>query len=196
MRKVAFIVSHLGSDSNYLVDVLNNNPRCLIFNSSNTYDHPDSLNWLFSRHKLKNFAGAIYGDHLLYNQSFSCKLLYEYCKFIYVIGSPKKALNEIYKMGYKKQSAFNYYCFRLRRICEMAKCTKNAVLLTRDELINHNNFDIIEKYLNLIQPLVSTRLDGEVEMYNNVFAEPMLRKAEDCYERYFYYLNNIGLKRP
>jgi hypothetical protein len=199
MKKVAFIVSHLGSGSNYLVNILNNNPRCMIFNSNSMYEHPDSLSWLFKNHKLKGFSGAIYGDHLLYNHSFSCKKLYDYCKFIYLIRPARQSLNEIYHTTeYSKKNIVNYYRYRLRRICEMAKKTKNSILLTYDELISNKNFGIIEDYLGLIHPLVDQEFDGEVDFSSkeNVFEEETVRSTEDCYEKYFYYLNNLGLKRP
>ena len=96
MKKVAFIISHMGSGSNYLVDVLNNNPRCAFFTSPTRYEHPDSLQWIFKYHKLNNYSGAIYGDHLLFNHSFCCKSLYDCCKFIYIIRPARQSLNEIF----------------------------------------------------------------------------------------------------
>lgn len=197
MKKVAFIVSHLGSGSDYLVDVLNNNPRCMIFNSNHVYDHPDSLEWLYKNHKLRGFSGAVHGDHLLFNHSFSCKNLYEYCKFIYVIRPPRQALNEILRFTRNtKENVVNYYRYRLRRICEMAKNTKNSVFLTYDELISEKNFDIIEKYLGLIHPLENQQVEGENPPIENKFEEDEMKKVEDCYERYYYYLNNLGIIRP
>ena len=199
MKKVAFIVSHIGSGSDYLVDILNNNPRCSIFNSKNKYEHPDSLHWLYKNHKLKNYSGAVYGDHLLFNHSFCCKPLYDYCKFIYVIKSPRNSLSEIYNnlKYYSKTSVVNYYRFRLRRICEMAKNTKGAMLITYDDLISGKSFGIIEKYLGLIQPLEHCRLEGEINHIQNdqQFSEKIINEVEDCYEKYYYYLNNLELTK-
>ena len=201
MKKVAFIISHMGSGSDYLVDILNNNPRCAFFTSPTRYEHPDSLQWIFKYHKLNSYSGAIYGDHLLFNHSFCCKSLYNCCKFIYIIRPARQSLNEIFanvKKGYNKNSMVNYYRYRLRRICEMAKITKDSVLLTYDELISGKNFGIIEKYLNLIQPLQNVDVDGELDLSikENHFSESIISQTQDCYEKYFYYLNNLGIKRP
>lgn len=200
MKKVAFIVSHFGSGSFYLVDVLNENPRCTIFGSKNRYEHPDDLQNLFKYHKLKNHSGAIYGDQLLYNHSFSCKSLYDCCKFIYVIRPARQSLNEIYKTNktYSKDGMVRYYRFRLRRICEMAKRTKNAVLLTYDELISGECFGTIQEYLKLIDPLHHLESCGETDRPSaeNNFSEQIISEAQDCYEKYFYYLSKLPLIRP
>lgn len=200
MKKVAFIVSHFGSGSFYLVDVLNENPRCTIFSSKSKYEHPDDLQNLFKYHKLKNHSGAIYGDQLLYNHSFSCRTLYDCCKFIYVIRPARQSLNEMYKTNktYSKDSMVRYYRFRLRRICEMAKSTPNAILVTYDELISGKCFGIIEKYLKLINPLQHLDSHGEIDLLSteNHFSEQVIEKAQDCYEKYFYYLSKLPLKRP
>lgn len=194
MKKVVFIVSHLGSGSDYLLRILNNNPRCMIFASNNQYDHPNSLDWMFKYHKLKNHSGAIYGDHLLFNQSFSCKILYNYCKFIYLIRPPRQSLVHIVR-NYSELGAFNYYRFRLRRICEMAKQTKNAIMITYDELISGKAFYLIKNYLKLAEDLDHDQI--EFDSKNNYKLDESLCLAlENRYEKYYYYLNNLGLQRP
>jgi hypothetical protein len=95
MKKVAFVVSHLGSGSDELVRILNENPRVIIHSTDRVYTHPNDLDWLFEQgHKLDN-ATAIYGNHLLHNASFASKSLYEICKFIYLIRPAKPSLNII-----------------------------------------------------------------------------------------------------
>jgi hypothetical protein len=198
MKKVAFIVSHLGAGSSYLIDILNQNPRCTIFQSNLKYEHPEDLNWMFKFHKLKNYSSAIYGDHLLYNHSFSCKNLYKYCKFIYLIRPARQALNEIYRTTskYSKDSIVRYYRFRLRRICEMAKQTKDAVFITYDDLISGKSFGIIEEYLNLVEPLTHTKLgEFDLSLIEDKFGQQVISKTQDCYEKYYYYLNNLPLRK-
>lgn len=198
MKKVAFIVSHLGAGSEYLIDILNENPRCTIFRTNNKYEHPDDLNWMFKFHKLKNYSGSVYGDNLLYNHSFSCKNLYKYCKFIYLIRPARQTLNEIYRTTskYSKESIVSYYRFRLRRICEMAKQTKDAVLITYDDLISGKSFSIIEEYLNLIEPLKHINPGSfDLSVMEDKFGQKVVSNTQDCYEKYFYYLNNLPLKR-
>lgn len=187
MKKIAFVVSHLGSGSFNLINILNKNPRCNFFNSKIQYSHPDDVRWMFNNAKLKNYSGSVFGDHLLYNNSFSCKSLYNYCKFIYVIRSPRFALNHIYK-NYKLKNFASYYRFRLRRICEMAKNTPNFIFFTWEELANKSAIPILEKFLNV-------RLQKDENLFKmeseDILSEKIISETEDCYERYYYYLNNL-----
>ena len=197
MKKVCFVVSHLGSGSLDLVDILNRNPRCQIQCSSAQYESPESLNWLLSTpHKCRD-SSAIYGDHLLYNMSISCKNLYEFCKFIYVIRPARASLNEIATLqdtGLSEQAASDYYRFRLRRMCEMARRTRDAVLVTWDDLAKGKAFPTIEEYLGLNKQLVTEHHHFSVEGRDS-FREALIEQAQDAYERYYYYLNNLGLRR-
>jgi hypothetical protein len=197
MKKVCFIVSHLGSSSVDLVHILNGNPRCQFYSTSVQYDCPETLNWMFNNgHKCRD-ASAVYGDHLLFNTSFSSKKLYEFCKFIYVIRPARASLNEIsfYEKNYPGDRAFKYYTFRLRRICEMASKTRDAVLLTWDDLASGRSFETIEGYLNLKSPLKAND-HHFVTSKNDSFDETMIEKAQDAYDRYFYYLKSLNLIRP
>jgi hypothetical protein len=176
MKKVCFVVSHLGSGSIDLVDILNKNPKCEIKESSTQYENPSSLGWLFaSGHKCRD-SSAIYGDHLLFNMSISYKRFYEFCKFIYVIRPARASLNEIATLQdtkYKQADAARYYRFRLRRICEMAKRTPDAVLVTWDDLAKGSAFSIIEEYLGLSKQL-KTELNHFVSNNNDVFKENLI----------------------
>jgi hypothetical protein len=198
MKKVCFIVSHLGSGSSDLIDILNGNPKCTIQNSSVKYSGPSDLEWLFaSPHKCRD-SSAIYGDHLLYNSSLSSKNLYERCKFIYFIRPARASLNEISMMkgetGLEGRFAARYYCFRLRRICEMARKTIGSLLLTWDDLASGKAFPSIEEYLGL-----KTQLRAEHRHFSlhtiDEFDEKLVSECEDAYERYYYYITNLGMKR-
>ena len=197
MKKVCFIVSHLGSGSLDLIDILNKNQKCLFENSLVEYDNPLILEWLFNKkHKTRNVS-AIYGDHLVYNMSFSCKKLYELCKFIYVIRPARATLNEIKAtkhLPYNEKNATNYYKFRLRRICEMAHHTPDAVLMTWDDLAKGTGFPIIEEYLGLKEQLKVEYHHFPLDVKDD-FNESLIEEAQDAYERYYYYLNNLKLRR-
>ena len=56
-----------------------------------------------------------------------------------------------------------------------------------------SKFHVIEKYLGLSEPLKHDKIDGEDFKKQNQFEESDIVKAEDRYERYFYYLNNFYL---
>lgn len=195
MKKVCFIISHLGSGSNDLLDIINKNPRCDIQKSSVTYKSPEDLNWLFSKpHKCRD-RSAIYGDHILFNQSFSCKNLYEICKFIYIIRPARDSLNEISKnSNLNGEFAANYYSFRLRRICEMARKTPNSLFFTWEELISGSSFLEIEKYLGLKEKLKKEDCHF-LNKSKDDFDEKLIINCEDAYERYYYYLKSLKNKR-
>lgn len=195
MKKVCFVVSHLGSGSKDLVEILNKNPRCAIKNSDFSYKNPDDLNWLFFKeHKCRDMS-AIYGDHLLFNISFSCKKLYDCCKFIYVIRPARASLNEISALQkYEPEYAARYYRYRLRRICEMAKRTKHAVLITWEDMAKGTAFPLVEDYLNLKEELKVQHNHFKANTIDS-FREDLIEECEDAYERHYYYLNNLDLRR-
>lgn len=195
MKKVCFIVSHLGSSSADLVHILNGNPRCHFYSTNAQYDGPEALEWMFKRtHKCRD-SSAVYGDHLLFNMSLSSKKFYEFCKFIYVIRPARATFGEMaYERNYTEERALRHYSFRLRRICEMARRTPEAVLATWDDLAKGSAFGTIEKYLGLNVPLET---DGRhfSRVDKDLFSEQTIEKGQDAYERYFYYLSSLDLKR-
>lgn len=193
---MCFIVSHLGSGSGDLIEILNKNPKCVIQSSNFQYENPLDLNWLFKvGHKCRD-SSAIYGDHLLFNISLTSKKFYEFCKFIYVIRPPRSSLNSFVRqanLGAEESS--RYYRFRLRRMCEMAKRTPGAVLATWDDLAKGSAFSIIEEYLELKKPLKPEHQHFVAE-HNDYIEGKLISQCDDAYERYYYYLSKLpNLKR-
>lgn len=192
MKKVCFVVSHLGSGSGSLVTSLNSNPRCEIKESGARYDGAASVRWLFRLgHKCRD-AGAVYGDHLLFNASLSNKRLYELFKFIFVIRPARHSLNEIMRFGYKEQGASSYYRFRLRRMCEIAKKSPGSLLLTWEDLARDSSLRIIEEYLGLSEFLKPISLG---EPPQEICSESVVESCQEAYDRYYYYLNKLELRR-
>jgi hypothetical protein len=191
MKNVLFIISHFGSGSHDLVKVMNRNPIITIETSHGAYYHPDDMNWMFAKKHKWPTASAIYGDHLLLNANFACKSLLTCCKFIYVVRSAKSALNNMRE--YSQENAASYYCFRLTRICELARCTPGAVLLTWDDLTSGTGFSLIEEYLDLNTQLEPTLEEFTEEDIENVPLE-YVQRGQDAYERYLFYLKQLDLK--
>lgn len=193
MKKVVFIVSHLCSGSDNLIEILNQNSRIKIQNSDILYDHPTALDHLFDMgHKVDNTA-AIYGDHLLFNSSFSCKRLCDFCKFIYLVKRPDSTIGEIVAgHSYTEENAGKYYCFRLRRICEMIYKTPGPIVFLTWDDIEAGGFDQIEEYLNLKEPLVPKPESSRV--YKDVSLD-ILTKCENSYERHLYYVRQLIKQR-
>ncbi len=193
MKKVVFIISHLFSGSNSLLETLNQNPRIQIRDTGFQYNHPSNLDNLFSMgHKLNNTA-AIYGDHLLHNISLTSKSFYSFCKFIYVINSAKPTLNLLFNSKkFNELNSLRYYAFRLRRIAEMAKSTPGAILLTANDLKDNKGKEIISNYLNLKDSLNDCRMDN---IYPDILSSQYVKKADESYEKYLYYLKTLPLQR-
>ena len=52
--------------------------------------------------------------------------------------------------------------------------------------------------LHLVALALNVDVDGELDLSikENHFSESVISQTQDCYEKYFYYLNNLGIKRP
>jgi len=191
MKTVLLLVSHLGASSNALFDALNKNSRIQGFRTDRPYYNTDTLQHLTAyEHKLRNTA-AIYMDELLYNFKFAAKNLYKICKFVYLIREAKPSLNKIIAKGYSQYAADNYYRYRLRRICEMAKRTPGAPLLTWEDMVSGRGFPLIEEYLNLKEPIKKINVGPEA---TDVVKYKIAEKAQEAYERHFLYLKKFNLR--
>lgn len=192
MKKVCFVVSHLGSGSASLVAAMNANPRCEIRESGARYEAPDSVRWLFKiGHKCRD-AGAVYGDHLLFNSSLASKGLYGAFRFVFVMRPARHSLNEILGMGYGESGASSYYRFRLRRMCEIARRSPGSVLLTWDDLAKESSLRIIEDYLGLSDPLGALRLPAERD---ETCSERTVEECQRAYDRYHQYMDSLQMRR-
>jgi hypothetical protein len=195
MKKIALVVSHMASGSTALCQILDKNPRIQWCRTDLVYNHPDALEVLANQpHKLNN-AAAIWLDDVLYNFYFTNKALYPFCKFIYVIREAKPTLSLLINSKGDAQGMFRYYTYRLRRICEMARQTPGALLLTWEDMVTGRGLPLVEDYLYLKQPLIN-----DITLYpqapNNLFTtSTMVNQAQAAYERYYYYLRNLKLLR-
>lgn len=198
MNTTLFIVSHIGSGSNFFADSLNLNSRIQVYDTEINYNSPHDLFKLTSQsHKLDTSA-SIYCEQLLFNYRFSCKQLHSLCKFIYIIGNVKSSLSEMMKF-YPVKTASLYYRYRLNRIYEMIKRTPSAIFLTQKDL-QFGKLEIIEKYLGLKEPLkkpIMNYSDDEVDYKTYV-------ECQEVYERYLHKISlivkslstNIGTSKP
>lgn len=200
MKKILFVCSHLHSGSAALFDALNHHPRIQGYKlaARSPYAGPSNLLTLTEQHHKLDNRSAIYMDELLHNHHFSTKAAYKECKFIYVVREPASVLNLLIGNEKMKPSfAVRYYTYRLRRLCEMAKRTPGAVLLTWDDLVENRGISLIEEYLNLKQPI----------SYDPVILTPFKRtyptdlidfqvrsQVDETYQQYLYYLKNQNLR--
>lgn len=194
MKKVVFLVSHLGSGSNLLSNILDNNPRIQGFRTGKSYVNFHSLESLTDQpHKLDNTA-AIYMDELNFNYNLASKSLYSSCKFIYFIREARGSLEDlILNYKYYPAAAMRYYCYRLRRICEMSKNTPDAILLTWDNLHKKEGMELIEEYLNLRERLIVPDMSSII---TKTVPLEIVEKSQNAYERYLYFLKKQKLNYP
>lgn len=70
----------------------------------------------------------------------------------------------------------------------MAKNTTDFLFFTWDELANKSAIPFLEKFLNIT---LQKDLDFPKITLENDLSEKIIADADDCYERYYYYLNNL-----
>lgn len=196
MKKIVLVCSHLYSGSSVLCDALNNHPRIqgFQFGKQNPYTSPLGLLNLSNKpHKMNN-RSAIYMDELLKNQELSTKAAYKNCKFIYVVREPGPVLDFMVSNDrIKPIFAARYYSFRLRRLCEMAKRTPGAVLVTWEDLLTTRFLPMIEDYLELKQSINYDPqcLSSLQRTFSSDLVGASLRSdAESSHEKYLYFLKS------
>lgn len=168
---------------------LDANPRVQMVASPTPLSHPEHIAALCSEpHKMGRSSAAIYGTQVLFNPQVQSKVFYPFCRFVYVV----RGAASLGCVGYRPAESLRYYCFRLRRILEMASCTPGAVLLTWDDLRAGRGLDLVGSYLGLKEPLALPLAEAACpEVPPDVEA-----KAADRYEYYLYRLRRLPLLRP
>ena len=151
-----FIVTHNESGGTLLCRILATNLRVHCYgNTGLVYDHPTVIER--ARKRIDESLGqnvgivdasCVYLDKLLKNHEFTWKPFYQMCKFIYLVRSPLVPLTNMVGKGLPVFGAENYYLFRLRRMCEMAK-KSGGVLLTYEDLVSKRAFPLIKNYLGM-----------------------------------------------
>lgn len=200
MKKLLLVCSHLYSGSGSLYTALDQHPRIQGFRAPepNRYVNPlDLLRRTEQRHKLGN-RSAIYMDELLYNYQLQTKQAYKNCHFLYVVRRPEPVLARMMVLDKMRPGfAARYYTFRLRRLCEMAKRTPGAILLTYDDLEQGRGLDLVADSMNLKTPVEfdPASLDDGGSFNTDLLGSTLRSGVEDTYERYLYFLRNQSLRQ-
>lgn len=208
----AFLLTHYGSGGTLLCRLLNEDySLCALGCSGLNYNHPTVLEelknrWLSeSKRRFTEPKWCI--DKLVQNCQISNKVIYDICKFIYLIREPIKSLPNIIQKGFSPSASADYYCFRLRRFCEMAVRT-SGILLTYDDLtddiMRKKKYSLIEKKLGLNSYLGTTYHPLDTDDDNIAMGMIMKKTAEPhfigsqsvvdrclvAYDRYFKFLQD------
>lgn len=85
-----------------------------------------------------------------------------------------------------------YYCFRLRRIYEMAAHTPNAIVVNYQSLVDKKELSPIDEYL-LLKNNLYYKWDSFSFPEMKIPKEP-LKYCQQAYERYLFKLKNLNIK--
>lgn len=192
MKKVLFLSSHLGSESDQLYVAFCDLLSIQGYKKENIYRSMQDIYFLTERkHKLKTSA-RIYMDHLLFNYQFSCKQAYENCKFIFIVREPEETIEFLVSNKlYNKKDAISYYLYRIRRICEMAKNTKEGLFLTHANLKNGKGIQEIKDYIN-IKERFNFVFENIENKNKNILTYKEIENLNQVYEKYLYFVRNIN----
>ena len=188
-----FSVTHLGSGSLQLLSLLNRNPRVQFVQSQPVIQNYIDLRALIDvPHKLNSIA-ALYAVDINFNYQLGSKYLIPHADYLFVVRQPEPVLNLLVESGlYDSLTAATYYCYRLRRICEIAKRVKSGMLLTFDEIRNGDHIEPLKRFVSLKEdishePAVFEKLKPVSKNIN----KETLDWCSDCYERHLFFLRNI-----
>ena len=108
MKKVLFIMTHIGSGWEELAETLNEHPNIVCYTTGYSYHHPKDLDFLTNRLHKKDNSAAVWADVILHNKDFTCKALCKHCRFIYWCSSSVGSVSlEAYR--YRTQGLGEYY---------------------------------------------------------------------------------------
>jgi hypothetical protein len=191
VRKILFINSHFYSGGIELYSSLSENSYiqgCRTY-KQRVYSNNHDLFQLLNHHHKRNDNKAIYLDEIYFNYALSPKMDLSKCYFIHLIRSPE-CLN-YFKEKINPTFILRKYLYRLRRICEVAKKTPNAIFLTYNDLKKQESMDLIKDFLSLEDtPILNIK---ENNFQKDLFSYNLMKEAEDGYERYFAFMKQQNI---
>lgn len=197
LKRVLISVTHLASGSLPLMGLLNTNPRVQFIQTNPIINnYPDLKATLNMPHKMNSVA-AMFALDINYNYQLSSSVYLPHAHYLFVIRPPDQVLNVLTSNGlYGHDQAANYYCFRLRRMCEIAKRVKHGMLLTYEEIIRGDHVEHLTDFLTLRESVLhSSENFDHLTMSKNTFKKETLEWCRDCYERHLFFLKRLPLNR-
>lgn len=151
------------------------------------YDDP-ACTYLFTNKHSYYRKDKIYLDILLFNYQLSCKELFKNnnVEFLFYLGNGISTVENIASStGLEYESAKRYYCFRLRRICEMIEKIPNShVFIEGISKVDSLSDYLSEKY----------KFSPKLNLNYNVSIENK-GIPENCFERYYAFIENCNEKK-
>jgi hypothetical protein len=191
-KRAILLISHHGCN---IVDLYNNLLKTTRINGftrkitkrASDYDDP-VCGYLFNKNHNWPKKDKIYLDVLLFNYQISCKELYKNknVEFIYYLGNGISTIKKIIQnTGLDEESARRYYCFRLRRICEMMEKTPNSMIFIE----GMSTLENLSSYLNQkynFYPKID--INYSIKLENSGI-------SENCFERYYAFIQDCNEKK-
>ncbi len=152
------------------------------------YDHPTKVESLSEPVLKARPLARICVHKITYNYQLS-PVLYDHAEFIYFVRSPRDSLNHLVtEKKYTEVGALRYYCYRLRRLCEMARKT-GGVLLTWDDLVEKRAFPLLKEKFVLKEIPYPYRKDTSPLKVS----ESVVEQGQRRYNRYLSFLQRLPL---
>ncbi len=195
LKRVLFSITHLGSGSLPLLNILNQNPRVQFSPASPVvHNYTDLQPLTATPHKMTSVA-AMYAFEIAYNYQFGTRNPVRHAHHLFVVRQPEAVLTLLVSGGYGREEAARYYCYRLRRICEIAKRVEQGMLLTFDDLQRGEYGSAVKTFLGLKDE--PAHAPEAFESLKPSLPCPVSQKTldwcQDCYERHLFFLKSLPL---
>ena len=128
MQNTLFIMTHLGSGWEKLASLIEEYPHVHVFQTGNSYAHPDDLSLLLSEIHRRKSSAAIWADVIVHNKDWKMKRLVPYYKFIFWSCSLEACIDDLVsKHKYNKSNAESYWRYRLEGLKQYHQRTPNSL---------------------------------------------------------------------
>jgi hypothetical protein len=196
-KKAILLISHFGCNAFDFYNMLLCHNRIngyfnIVPERAVNYNDPNCL-YLFKKknHSWPN-KDKIYLDLLFFNYQIGCNQLYKNpdVEFLFYLGNGIKVLEKINQQtGLSLDVAKRYYCFRLRRICEMICKVKKPKIFIEGISDGEKIFKHLNNEYKFFPPF-----DFKINYEKDTQGIP-----EECFERYYSFIikmkerNNVVL---
>jgi hypothetical protein len=195
LKRVLLSVTHLASGSLPLLGLLNRNPRVQFVRANPVIqNYVDLRAFTAQTHKLSSVA-AIFALEANFNYQLGSKNLPLHAHYLFTVRQPTPVLNLLVADNlYGHKEAAMYYCYRLRRICEIAKRVRHGMLLTYDDIQRGDHVVPLKTFLGLKEDVLHLpEAFDHLKPPPNVIKREILDWCQDCYERHLFFLKSLPL---
>ncbi len=196
LKRVLLSITHLESGSTPLLNILDRNPRVQFLRSNPMIQNYMDLKVITSiPHKLDSVA-AMHALDISFNYQLGPRTHVPHAHYLFIVRQPDHVLGKlIADKAYKQTDAAMYYCYRLRRICEIAKRVQQGMLLTFDDIRRGDHVAPLKSFLGLKEDVLHQPEVFESMQSSSVIDGNTLEWCRDCYERHLFFLKSLPLTK-